>query len=126
MRLFVDIVVCDVYNCLLGQSYACRALLPCIERTDEERNAAVHNVHSRHSARSARRALAVLASFGVVHVPPDAHHDSLIREAQSTGTVVGPLDAAALQLDWNRTHPTIIAVARLPAAPPSPPTFHLG
>ena len=107
VRLFVDIVVCDVYNCLLGQSYACRALLPCIERTDEERNAAVRNVCSRHSARSARRALAVLASFGVVHVPPDAHHDSLIREAQSTGTVVGPLDAAALQLDWDRTHPTI-------------------
>ena len=23
VRLFVDNVVCDVYNCLLGQSYAC-------------------------------------------------------------------------------------------------------
>jgi len=106
VRLFVDIVVCDVYNCFLGQSYACRALLPCIERTDEERTAAVHIV-KRHPARSARRALAVLASFGAVHVPPDEHHDSLIREAQSNGTVVGPLDAAALPLDWDLTHPTV-------------------
>ena len=44
VRLFVDSVVCDVYNCFIGQSYACRALLPCIERTDEERSSAVNMV----------------------------------------------------------------------------------
>ena len=72
-----------------------------------ERDAAVCIVSGRHPARPARRALAVLASFGAVHVPPDVHHGTLIREARSTGTVVGPLDAAALRQDWDRTHPAI-------------------
>ena len=118
VRLFVDNVVCDVYNCLLGQSYACRALLPCIERTDTERDSAVRNVHSRHPAHPARSALAVLASFGAIHVPPDAHHDTFVRDARSNGTAVGPLDAAALQLDWNQTHPTPDIAHMFDCAPP--------
>ena len=118
VRLFVDNVVCDVYNCLLGQSYACRALLPCIERTDTERDSAVRIVHKRHPAHPARSALAVLASFGAIHVPPDAHHDTFVRDARSNGTAVGPLDAAALQLGWNQTHPTPDIAHMLDCAPP--------
>ena len=104
VRLFTDTVTCGAYNSFLGQSYACRALLPCIERTDTERDTAVQRV--RHPARLARRALAVLASFGTIHVPPDARHGTLILEAQSCRAVVGPIDAAVLRQDWNRTHPT--------------------
>ena len=118
VRLFVGSVVCDVYNCLIGQSYACRALLPCIERTDAERSSAVNIVPGRHPARSARRALAVLASFGAIHVPPDAHHGTLVREARSNGAVVGPLDAAALRFDWDRTHPTPSIAHMLDCEPP--------
>ena len=116
VRLFVDNITCDVYNCLLGQSYACRALLPCIERTDTERDTAINIV--RHPARPARRALAVLASFGAVHVPPDAHHNSIIREAQSNGSAVGSLDAAELRHNWHQTHPSSTITRALDCMPP--------
>ena len=116
VRLFTDTVTCDVYNWLLAQSYACRALLPCIERTGTERDTAVNIV--LHPARPARRALAVLASFGAIHVPPDAHHDDLILEAQLCGTVVDPLGAAELRQDWSQTHPTSTITRALDCLPP--------
>jgi len=62
--------------------------------------------------------LAVLASFGAIHVPPDAHHGTLVREARSNGNVVGPLDAAALRFDWDRTHPTSSIAHMLDCEPP--------
>ena len=60
----------------------------------------------------------MLASIGAIHVPPDAHHDALIREARSNGTAVGPLDAATLWLDWNRTHPAPSITRALDCMPP--------
>jgi len=62
--------------------------------------------------------LAVLASVGAIHVPPDAHHGTLVREARSNGTIVGPLDAAALRLDWDRTHPISSITRELGCVPP--------
>ena len=77
---------------------------------------AIRNVRKRHPPYFARRALAVLASAGAIHIPPDARHDDLILEARPCGTVVGSLNAAELLRNWNWTHPTPTAL-RQPSCP---------
>ena len=117
-RLFADAVSCDTYDSVHTQSYAGRAFLPCIERDDTERRKAIRAVRRRHSPYLARRALAVLASAGAIHVPPDVRHDDLIQEARMDGVAVGSLNSAELCRCWILTHPTPTAIGQPDVPPP--------
>ena len=117
-RLFPDAISCDAYDSLHTQSYACRALLPRIEREDAERRVAIRTLRRRHSPYHARRALAVLASAGAIHIPPDVRHDDLIQEARSNGIAVCSLNASELLRNWNLTHPTPTTICQPDCSPP--------